>query len=238
MAFKDDLEKTAVDFFDGAYSITKGTAIPNVEDIAFGKVGRELELTMLFADIRESTAIVDGFRRTTAARMYKAFLGGMARIAKHRGGELRSFNGDGLLAVFIGDTKNTSAVKAAMNMSWFCDKVLGPKMQTYFDNNDETQDMKLDYGIGVHTGKVLVVRGGFKGDNNNDLVWVGNPTNYAVKLADLGSSPFHIHITKAVYDRMDDDNKTVVKDGVSKNMWAWTKLDEEQVLKTNYHWEP
>lgn len=238
MAFKEDLESVAADFFGGSYEISKGTAIPSVEDIAFGKVGRELELTMLFADIRESTAIVDAFRRTTAARMYKAFLGGMARIAKHRGGELRSFNGDGLLAVFAGGTKNTSAVRAAMNMKWYCKDVLKPKMANYFENNSEAEDLDLDFGIGVHTGTVLVVRGGFKGENNNDLVWVGNATNYAVKLANLGSQPWNIHITEAVYNMMHDETKYVDAATKTTNMWTWTTLDDEKVLKTTYQWTP
>jgi len=110
MATKEGLINGVDSYFSGSYTITKGTVIPDVADIQLGKSGRELELAMLFIDIRESTTIVDGFRRTTAARMYKAFLWGVAQIAKANGGELRSFNGDGVLVVFIGDSKRTNAV--------------------------------------------------------------------------------------------------------------------------------
>ena len=66
----------------GSYSVTNVTKIPDVADVPFGKNGKELELVMLFIDIRESTKIVDGFRRRTAARMYKSFLWGVTKIAK------------------------------------------------------------------------------------------------------------------------------------------------------------
>ena len=69
MATKSELEKGVSSFFEGEYEITQGKTIPSVDDIALGKVGRELEMAMLFIDIRESTKIVDGFRRITSARM-------------------------------------------------------------------------------------------------------------------------------------------------------------------------
>lgn len=88
MVSKNDIITQVNEFFSGTYDITQGTAIPNVDDIQLGKNGRELELAMLFIDIRESTKIVDGSRRTTAARMYKSFLWGVAHIARMNDGEL------------------------------------------------------------------------------------------------------------------------------------------------------
>lgn len=193
MGFKEDIEKSAEDFFDGTYEVTKGTVVPDVKDLPFAKVGRELELAMLFVDVRESTKMVDGFRRTTAAKMYKAFIWGVAKTARHNNGELRSFNGDGVLVAFIGDSKRTNAAKAALQMVWYCREVLRPKLQALFEKNSELQDLKFDFGIGVAVGTVLVVRGGIRGENNNDLVWVGNATNYSVKLSSLSSDPYNVH---------------------------------------------
>jgi class 3 adenylate cyclase len=136
--------------------------IPDVKDLEFGKKGRELELAMMFIDIRESTKIVDGFRRITAAKMYKSFLWGMSQIARNNGGELRSFNGDGVLIAFIGDSKCTNAAKAGLQMSWFCRQILKPKLQAYFQDNEQLKNIDFDYGIGIDTGKVLVIRGEFE----------------------------------------------------------------------------
>jgi len=112
MATKEEIVDGVNDFFDGSYDVTEGRVIPDIGDIAFGKSGREIELAMLFIDIRKSTTIVDALRRTTAARMYKAFLWGVARIAIMNGGELRSFNGDGVLVAFSGDSKKDSCRKS------------------------------------------------------------------------------------------------------------------------------
>jgi class 3 adenylate cyclase len=236
MGLREDLTNAVNGFFEGEYTVTEGTAIPDLDDISFGKSGRELSLAMLFVDIRESTKIVDAFRRTTAARMYKSFLHGVAKLARNRNGQLCSFNGDGVLAAFIGDRKNTDAVRTAMNLKWFGKDVLRPKMKKYFENNAEADDLDLDFGIGVHSGKVLVVRGGIKGENNNDLVWVGNATNYAVKYSSLGSSPYNIHVSETTYKQMMDEVKLVTVDGKEKNMWEYITVEDETVYRTSYQW--
>ncbi len=235
MSDKAELEKGVDNFFSGSYEVTEGRTIPDVGDIAFGKVGRELDLAMLFIDIRESTKIVDGFRRETAAKMYKSFLWGVSKIARENDGELRSFNGDGVLIVFVGDQKRNNAVKAAMQMSWFCLYVLKPVVESYFRENQQLQDMNFDFGIGVDSGRVLVVRGGIKGENNNDLVWVGNATNYAVKLSGLSKDGYHIYISKDVYSVLDDDHKL---GGEPKtNMWESRTWNDMDIYRTNWHWK-
>lgn len=238
MASKDELISGVNDFFNGSYSVTEGKVIPNVQDIAFGKVGRELDLAMLFIDIGQSTKIVDSTRRVTAAKMYKSFLWGISQIARKNGGELRSFNGDGVLIVFAGSTKNTSATKSALQMSWFMQNVLRPKMESYFQNNQELNGMLFNFGIGIDTGKVLVVRGGIRGDNNNDLVWAGNATNYAVKLSSLCSEGHHVYISDAVYRNMNDSSK--YGGSPERNMWEkryWGEKDMT-VYRSSWTWTP
>jgi adenylate cyclase len=214
---EDEIKNGVDEFFSGDYEITTGTVVPDVDDLKLEKHGKEIELAMLFIDIRESTKIVDGLRRTTAARMYKAFLWGVAKIARLNGGELRSFNGDGVLVVFIGDSKRTNAAKAALQMSWFVRKVLKPKLDQVFQNNQQLNKIEFDFGIGIDVGKVLVVRGGIRGENNNDLVWVGNATNYAVKLSDCAHGYYNIYISKDVYDEMNDTSK--FGGDPKRNMW-------------------
>lgn len=239
MATKEEIIKAVDDFFSGNYEITEGRAIPDVTDIQLGKNGREIELAMLFIDIRESTKIVDGLRRTTAARMYKSFLWGVAQIAKMNGGELRSFNGDGVLMAFIGESKRTNAAKAAMQMSWFAQKVLKPKLDTAFQNNQQLSDQEIefDFGIGIDVGKILVVRGGIRGENNNDLVWVGNATNFAVKLSALSKNGYHIYISEDVYKNMNKSSK--IGGNPEKDMWesrVWNDMGGITIYRSNWTW--
>ncbi len=237
MSLKEDLEKSTNDFFSGTYEITDGYVIPDINDIQFGKKGRELELAVVFIDIRESTKIVDGFRRETAAKMYKSFLYSIAKIAKSNEGELRSFNGDGVLMAFNGDRKRSNSVKASMQMAWYCKNILKPKIESYFAKNNQLKDISFDFGIGVDAGKVLVVRGGIRGENNNDLVWVGNATNYAVKLSGLSKDGYHIYISEDVYKNMSDSSK--LGGNEKKEMWeerTWTAMDNQTIYRTNWNW--
>ncbi|HVL69289.1 MAG TPA: adenylate/guanylate cyclase domain-containing protein [Vicinamibacterales bacterium] len=233
---KDDAKKVVDDFFSGKYTVTDTEKIPSVEDLTFGKNGKKIELAMLFIDIRESTAIVDATRRVTAARMYKTFLWGVTKIARENDGEICSFNGDGVLAAFAGGMKRTNAAKAALQMRWFGTELLKPKMDEYFEENTQLQGKEFDFGIGIDSGDVLVVRGGIRGENNNDLVWVANATNYAVKLSKEGSSPYYVCISERVYDNMKDSSKY----GGSNNQNMWTKSYSaetgETVYKSSWHW--
>lgn len=233
------LAKEVNGFFNGEYEVVQGQKIPDVQDLKFGKTGKEMELAMLFIDIRESTKIVDGFRRITGAKMYKSFLWGVAQIAKWNEGELRSFNGDGVLIAFNGDSKCTHAAKAALQMSWFCTNVMKPKLKSYFANNKALEGFEFGYGIGIDVGKVLVVRGGIRGENNNDLVWVGNATNYAVKLSGRGTSSCPVYISQDMYKNMNKTSKYGGKDNL--DMWeprVWDGMPNQTIYRSNWTWKP
>lgn len=229
MASYEELKSDTESFFTGNYEISEGDVIPDVDDIELGNKGKRMNLAMLFIDIRESTKIVDGFRRVTAAKMYKSFLSGVAKIARNNGGEVRSFNGDGVLVVFSGGYKCTSAAKTALQMSSFVNNILAPKLKEYFENNSELQDIEFSFGVGVHTGTVLVVRGGIRGENNNDLVWVGNATNYAVKLSDQAHDNFRIHISEEVFNNFNESIKRYNDKDV------WVKVHSSQLGMYTYH---
>jgi class 3 adenylate cyclase len=235
MVSQKECRETVANFFSGDYSITEGRVIPEVSDLHFAKEGKEMELAMMFIDIRESTKIVDGFRRTTAAKMYKSFLWGVAKIARMNDGELRSFNGDGVLLAFIGDSKRTNAVKAAMQMSWFCKNILKPRLEGYFQNNNQLADLEFNYGIGIDVGNVLVVRAGIRGDNNNDLVWVGNATNYAVKLSSITDDGYNIFISKDVFDKLHKSSKYGGED--ERLMWESRTWKGMNIYRSNWWWE-
>jgi adenylate cyclase len=235
---KTECEKAVEEFFSGKYAVSDAQKIPSVEDLTFGKNGKRIELAMLFIDIRESTQIVDASRRVTAARMYKAFLWGVTKIARDNGGEVCSFNGDGVLVAFAGNGKCTSAAKAALQMRWFASELLKPKMDGYFEDNQQLAGKEFDFGIGVDVGEVLVVRGGIRGDNNNDLVWVGNATNYAVKLSKEGKAPHHAFMSQRVYESLNNSSKLSIIEGIE--MWEIDLSGEigEWVYKSQWWWSP
>ena len=78
----------------------------------------KIAATMLYADLADSTALAMWDRRV-AARVCKAFLAFASRLIRASDGEVRSFDGDRVMGVFIGKTKNTSAVKCALKTITF-----------------------------------------------------------------------------------------------------------------------
>lgn len=215
------LEELVDKVFKTKYEINYGKIIPKTTDLTLGGLAKKINISVLFVDIRYSTKIVSEVSHVSAAKMFKAFMKGIASIVSFNRGKVRAFNGDGVLVVFYGDKGPDQAVKTAGQISWFLSIILKKRLDNILKQNQVLRVNKIsfDYGIGVDYGDVLVVRGGIKGLHNNDLVWVGNVPNYAAKLSHRSRKSFHIHITKSVYQSL-TDKLLYLKD---KNIWLKAK---------------
>jgi len=172
------LEEATADvdnYLAGTYDVTKPQDVPDNDEVPLGKKAMEFEATALFVDVRQSTDITDSFRRQTAAKMVKADFSGAARIINRNGGAVRSFNGDGMLAFFTGDTRTSPAVKSAMQLDWFVTELLRPKFEKYFENNKSALGKALNFevGCGIDDGWIYAVKVGIRG--TNDVAWAGAP---------------------------------------------------------------
>src|SRR3954467_15381589 len=113
---KATLQTLVNEYMSGTYDAYEPRRVPEPADIKLGKHAAKLTATALFIDMRQSSNITNAFRLQTAAKMIKSFIGGAVQIVSHNGGAVRSFNGDGMLAIFVGDNRSTSATKAAMQI--------------------------------------------------------------------------------------------------------------------------
>jgi class 3 adenylate cyclase len=109
----EDILKEIRAIFGKKWNTREGRQVPEAEDIALGNDAVTLSGTVLYADMADSTGLVNGFRPWFAAEVYKAYLLGACRVIRNHGGEVTAFDGDRVMAVFLGDSKNTTAVKAA-----------------------------------------------------------------------------------------------------------------------------
>jgi adenylate cyclase len=100
MAFVIDLENKVRDYLDGNYEITNTETIPSVENVPFGKKAKKIKLCAYCIDIRNSTELLTIHQKQTSGKIHKAFLTTASRVVLENGGEIRSFNGDGLLHDF------------------------------------------------------------------------------------------------------------------------------------------
>src|SRR6266568_884652 len=126
MTRREELIQELTAIFGTDFIITQGTVVPTVTDVGLDNVAKDINAAILFIDIKGSTHIVNAVQRETAAKLYKAFLKGVTRIARHNDGHIRSFNGDGVLIFFAGEGKCDKAIKSAMEMKHFLTNDLLP----------------------------------------------------------------------------------------------------------------
>jgi adenylate cyclase len=101
-----------------AWDMKDGEVIPENEELTLGNSGRKLAATILFTDLADSTELAI-YDEEIAAEVYKSYLLGTTKIIKAKGGEIRSFDENKVMEVFIGNSKNTSAAKAALKINYF-----------------------------------------------------------------------------------------------------------------------
>jgi adenylate cyclase len=71
----------------------------------------------LYADLTDSTSLALK-AKSLAAKVFQAFLSTMTRIIIAENGQIRSFDGDRVMGVFIGDRANDAAARCALKMQW------------------------------------------------------------------------------------------------------------------------
>jgi class 3 adenylate cyclase len=133
------------------------------------------------------------------------------------------------MAVFIGDRKNTLAVRAALKINWAVKQIIQRALKNQYANSDYV----LKHVVGIDCSSLLVARIGIRGAN--DLVWVGRAANYAAKLCVMDAD-FPTWITESVYNRILDEAKY----SEGKNIWEariWTKMNNMPIFRSTYYWE-
>lgn len=215
---ESELTKAVDSIVKAGWDMRSGQVIPETEAITLGNSGVALEATVLYADLADSTELAL-YDQEIAAEVYKAYLLGTSRLIKAAGGEIRSFDGDRVMAVFIGNFKNTSAAKAALKINYFFTMVLEPAFLTFYERL-KTSPFKFAQSVGIDTGEIRVARAGVR--NDNDLIWVGRAPNIAAKLSSIREQGYSTYITEAVYKKLHDSAKLFN----GQQMWerrSWSK---------------
>lgn len=229
MALNDDLKNQVETIFKTAWTTRAGQVVPSPGDVKLSNDAVKLTGTVLYADLSQSTAMVQQRTPEFAAEVYKAFLHCAAKIIRNMGGVITAYDGDRIMAVYLGDYKNTNAVKSGLKINTACRDIIQPALKRQYP----TTTYELKHTVGIDTSSLFVARTGVRGDN--DLVWVGRAANWAAKLSDLPDT-HPTWITKAVYDVMTDEVKTG-KDG--RAIWeqmSWTAMSNETIYRSNWWW--
>ena len=226
----EDMLREIRAIFGKKWNTREGRQVPEAEDIALGNDAVTLSGTVLYADMADSTGLVNGFRPWFAAEVYKAYLLGACRVIRNNGGEITAFDGDRVMAVFLGDYKNTAAVKAALQINYLVTKTNEMLRAAY-----PTTVYTLRQTVGIDTSDLFVAKTGIR--NANDLVWVGRAANYAAKLSALGDQDYPTYITDHVFTKLNEEVKFGGQD--KKPMWGkriWTER-QMTVYRSNWWWQ-
>ena len=201
MGLRQDIERDVTEILRTNWERRDGKAIPEAEDVELGNDAVCLNGTVLYADMSDSTGLVDGYKDWFAAEIYKTYLISACRIIRASGGEITAFDGDRVMAVFIGDSKNTSAARTALTINYVVSEVINSAIKAQYPN----ESFKINQVVGIDTSPLFVARTGIRG--SNDLVWVGRAANYAAKLSNLSLPGYATLITQAVFDSLADSAK-------------------------------
>jgi class 3 adenylate cyclase len=230
MALLDDLKSDVGQIFRSVWTTRDGTTVPSNTDLKLGNDAVKLQAAVLYADLDDSTKMVDQFIPDFAAEIYKAYLHCTAKIISQAGGEITAYDGDRIMAVFLGDRKNTHAVRTALKLNYMRIELLNPAIKECYPK----VDFQVQHVVGIDAGDLFVARTGIRGAN--DLVWVGHPANYAAKLTTI-SEGYSTWITEIVYKNMTDVTRYGGTD--NKNMWeerTWANMGGMKIYRSNWTW--
>jgi class 3 adenylate cyclase len=212
--FSDELIAEVDKTVRESWTTRDGQVVPETDNLRMANDRVELDAVLLYADLAGSTEMAVR-NQVIAAEIFKSYLRGVTRIIRSNGGEVRSFDGDRVMGVFIGGVKNTNAVKSGLQINWFFRNALVPNFKSFY--GDKVNDYNFDQTVGIDASKIHVARGGVRA--NNDLIWVGRAPNVAAKLSGIRKSKKTL-ITKTVYDSMQPSTRT----GGTPEQNMWTQL--------------
>ncbi|MEK6719296.1 MAG: adenylate/guanylate cyclase domain-containing protein [Chloroflexota bacterium] len=150
--------------------------------------GAEIDLSILFADIRGSTALAE---RTSAAefrRLLQRYYGIAGKAIEANGGIVDKYLGDGVMALFIpviaGENHAMRAVQA------------GEELLSSVRGSD-LAEAGVRVGAGVHTGTAFV--GAIGSGDELDFSALGHPVNVAARLGSV-AGPDELVVSRMTWE--------------------------------------
>jgi class 3 adenylate cyclase len=231
MGIKEDLGIEVANIFSEQWVTKKALVVPDPADLNLSNDARHFErATILYADLSGSTKLVDTYSWTFAGEIYKAFLRTAARIIRSFDGEITAYDGDRIMALFIGEFQTTRAAKCGLQINWAVRNIVNPALKRQYPD----KEYSVKQVVGIDTSEIRAARIGVRGDN--DLVWIGRAANHAAKLTECRND-YPTWLTADAYKQIDDSSKFGGSE--NKNMWTefkWTNMSDVAVYGSSWTW--
>jgi len=161
-------------------------------------LGEIKNVTVFFADIRESTTLVQHLDLKELRSFLNEFFQIFTEIIFENRGTVDKFMGDAVLAIFGApielENQNLTAVQTAVDIREQFEKL---RMKWVARREDFSI---IDIAIGVTCGDVFL--GNVGSSHRFDYTVIGTPVNVAQRIA-AASPPGHIHITREVKEHVE-----------------------------------
>jgi class 3 adenylate cyclase len=229
---KDELIADVATIFQGQWSQRVGRVVPGPDSIALGNDASAIDATVIYADLADSTRLVDSYPPHFAAEVYKTYLTCAAKLIKAQLGAITAYDGDRIMAVFVGDDRHTRAAICALKINWAVLDIVNPTLARQYPNRPYT----VTHHVGIDASSLYVSRVGVR--NDNDLVWVGPAANYAAKLSSIAEANT-LFIAGAVYDGL--SNAAKFGGLPSQAMWnarTWTEYPGRRIYSSTWKMNP
>ncbi len=148
---------------------------PSIVDVKLGD-NVEQEMTLLFSDIRDFTALSESILPAENFRFINSYLSTMEPVVAGHGGIIDKYIGDGIMALFPGSADD--GVRSGIDML--------RQLTIYNQGRSRAGYSQIRIGIGVNTG--LVMMGTVGCDNRMDSTVIGDAVNLASRLEGLTKS--------------------------------------------------
>jgi adenylate cyclase len=137
--------------------------------------GTEVELTILFADVRGSTKIAERMRPTEFSNLINRFFKSATRVLFESGALVEKVGGDAVTAFFTDGFSRTNPAKDAIESGREILKATGHHLQ---------DGPWIPVGIGIHTGLAYV--GSVRSDSGaSDIAVLGDTANTGARLSSV-----------------------------------------------------
>jgi len=183
---------------------------------------RELEATILFADLCGFTSMSENMEPSRVAHMLNGFLSRMTDVIFEHEGTLDKFIGDCVMAFFGApvstDDHAEKAIKCALDMR-----------KALKDYNLQTEGEKeLNFRVGINTGKI--VAGDIGSTRRMEYTVLGEVVNVASRLQSSVARPGQIVIGEKTFESVGgkfkmNEIKDVQVKGISKTLTAYEVVE-------------
>jgi class 3 adenylate cyclase len=229
MKTHEDLEADLATIFREQWTTIEKQVVPAPTDLPLNSnvAGHFGLMTILYADLNGSTKMVDTQSWAFSAEIYKAYLHCAAHIIRNQGGVITAYDGDRIMSVFTGESKNSDAVTCAFKINHAVLNIINPAIRRVY----AAKDFTVKHTVGIDTSEIHVARVGVR--NDSDLVWIGRAANHAAKLTALSSEKYSLWISKSVYDAMQSHLKNFSNGAPAWEKWLWSSMDNAEIYGSN-----